>query len=407
MRRAGVRGERGGNEQHLGAAVLDQAAIELGKAEVVADRQADGRARDIDDHELVARGGRVGLAQRRAARDVDVEQVDLAVARDQLAARIDHHGGVVGPLRRRPGSAPGVPPPTIHTPCLVARSRSADITGPLPSKGLRDLQLVALAPAEEREALGQHDELGAVGRGPLGQGPTSREVASEIAGRAHLHGGDAKLPASHVGLRPASNLLLWALAGGTHPPALSLCGGVAFRPPFFMSRNPLQTEARSRSSSRSASSPASTSSICASRWSRAAGCSASRSICRSSEHGDLSQVPEDRVDLEDCENLSRELSAVLDVDDPITQAYSLEVSSPGIDRPLRTPTHFAHFVGSDAKIQLATPAPHGERRPQELPRHPQGGRRRQGRDRVRWTAVPALDRTTSTPQSSSRTGTPS
>jgi len=74
-----------------------------------------------------------------------------------------------------------------------------------------------------------------------------------------------------------------------------------------------------------------------------------------SEHGDISQVPEDRVDLEDCENLSRELSAVLDVDDPITQAYSLEVSSPGIDRPLRTPTHFAHFVGSDVKIQLSTP----------------------------------------------------
>lgn len=73
------------------------------------------------------------------------------------------------------------------------------------------------------------------------------------------------------------------------------------------------------------------------------------------EHTDLSQVPEDRVDLEDCENLSRELSAVLDVDDPISQAYSLEVSSPGIDRPLRTPTHFKHFVGSDVKIQLATP----------------------------------------------------
>lgn len=75
-----------------------------------------------------------------------------------------------------------------------------------------------------------------------------------------------------------------------------------------------------------------------------------------SEHStDVSQVPEDRVDLEDCENLSRELSAVLDVDDPITQAYSLEVSSPGIDRPLRTPTHFTHFIGSDAKIQLVQP----------------------------------------------------
>jgi ribosome maturation factor RimP len=81
------------------------------------------------------------------------------------------------------------------------------------------------------------------------------------------------------------------------------------------------------------------------------------------EH-DPSEVPSDRVDLEDCENLSRELSAVLDVDDPIPQAYSLEVSSPGIDRPLRTAEHFAHFAGSEAKIQLEIPlhTEHGERR---------------------------------------------
>jgi ribosome maturation factor RimP len=79
---------------------------------------------------------------------------------------------------------------------------------------------------------------------------------------------------------------------------------------------------------------------------------------------DITQVPEDRVDLEDCENLSRELSAVLDVEDPIPQAYSLEVGSPGIDRPLRTATHFAHFVDSEAKIQLALglQTPSGERK---------------------------------------------
>jgi len=68
-----------------------------------------------------------------------------------------------------------------------------------------------------------------------------------------------------------------------------------------------------------------------------------------------SEIAADRVDLEDCENLSRELSAVLDVDDPIPQAYSLEVGSPGIDRPLRTAEHFAYFAGSEAKIQLAVP----------------------------------------------------
>src|SRR6185503_10699234 len=70
---------------------------------------------------------------------------------------------------------------------------------------------------------------------------------------------------------------------------------------------------------------------------------------------DLSEVPSDRVDLEDCENLSRELGAVLDVDDPIPQAYHLEISSPGIDRPLRTASHFTHFAGSEAKIQLGVP----------------------------------------------------
>ena len=65
-----------------------------------------------------------------------------------------------------------------------------------------------------------------------------------------------------------------------------------------------------------------------------------------------SEVSNDRVDLQACEDLSRELSAVLDVDDPIPQAFSLEVSSPGIDRPLRTPQHFTYFAGSEIKVQL-------------------------------------------------------
>jgi ribosome maturation factor RimP len=73
------------------------------------------------------------------------------------------------------------------------------------------------------------------------------------------------------------------------------------------------------------------------------------------EHTDPDEVPADRVDLLDCESLSRELSAVLDVEDPIPQAFNLEVSSPGIDRPLRTAAHFAHFTGSEARIQLAAP----------------------------------------------------
>jgi ribosome maturation factor RimP len=90
-----------------------------------------------------------------------------------------------------------------------------------------------------------------------------------------------------------------------------------------------------------------------------------------SEVTDLSEVPSDRVDLEDCENISRELSAVLDVEDPISQAYSLEVSSPGIDRPLRTAAHFEHFKGSEAKIQLA------------MPMHLEGGERRNFKGKLR------------------------
>ena len=58
------------------------------------------------------------------------------------------------------------------------------------------------------------------------------------------------------------------------------------------------------------------------------------------------------MSLDDCERVSRELSAVLDVADVIPQAYSLEVSSPGLDRPLRTVEHFRRFRGEKAKVRL-------------------------------------------------------
>ena len=61
------------------------------------------------------------------------------------------------------------------------------------------------------------------------------------------------------------------------------------------------------------------------------------------------------ISFDECERVSRDLSAALDVADAITHAYRLEVSSPGIDRPLRTAAHFSHFAGSEAKIQLAVP----------------------------------------------------
>ncbi|HJS90206.1 MAG TPA: ribosome maturation factor RimP [Steroidobacteraceae bacterium] len=67
------------------------------------------------------------------------------------------------------------------------------------------------------------------------------------------------------------------------------------------------------------------------------------------------------VGLEDCERVSREVSAVLDVEDPIPTAYTLEVSSPGFDRVLRTRAHFARFVGSRVFVELSA-AREGRRR---------------------------------------------
>jgi ribosome maturation factor RimP len=58
------------------------------------------------------------------------------------------------------------------------------------------------------------------------------------------------------------------------------------------------------------------------------------------------------ITLEDCQRVSREVSAVLDVHDIVPHAYSLEVSSPGINRPLRTAEHFRRFAGKKAKIKL-------------------------------------------------------
>jgi len=58
------------------------------------------------------------------------------------------------------------------------------------------------------------------------------------------------------------------------------------------------------------------------------------------------------VGIEDCEAVSREVSALLDVNDPIATEYTLEVSSPGIDRPLFTAEQFGRFIGEQAKLTL-------------------------------------------------------
>ena len=59
---------------------------------------------------------------------------------------------------------------------------------------------------------------------------------------------------------------------------------------------------------------------------------------------------EESVSVEDCAHVSRDLSAILDVEDVVPTAYTLEVSSPGLDRPLRGATDYARFAGRRAKL---------------------------------------------------------
>lgn len=63
----------------------------------------------------------------------------------------------------------------------------------------------------------------------------------------------------------------------------------------------------------------------------------------------------DSVTLEDCARVSEELSTILDVEDPLPDRYTLEVSSPGLDRPLRRREDYERFVGRLAKIVLSEP----------------------------------------------------
>lgn len=68
------------------------------------------------------------------------------------------------------------------------------------------------------------------------------------------------------------------------------------------------------------------------------------------------QVMADRLDqtgmnVDDCAQISRAISAIMDVEDPITNAYTLEVSSPGLDRPLVKLAHFERFKGNEVRIE--------------------------------------------------------
>jgi len=67
------------------------------------------------------------------------------------------------------------------------------------------------------------------------------------------------------------------------------------------------------------------------------------------------------VGLDDCEVVSRQVSALLDVEDPVPGHYVLEVSSPGLDRKLTKPAHFRRFVGEEVRVQMRFPV-EGRRR---------------------------------------------
>ena len=87
-------------------------------------------------------------------------------------------------------------------------------------------------------------------------------------------------------------------------------------------------------------------------------------VC-SAEHTTLQimaeRLDEDTMTVEDCASISRTVSAIFDVEDPIIGAYTLEVSSPGLDRPLVRKKDFERYSGLEAKIELHQ-ALNGQRR---------------------------------------------
>jgi ribosome maturation factor RimP len=79
-------------------------------------------------------------------------------------------------------------------------------------------------------------------------------------------------------------------------------------------------------------------------------------LLRKGQHSSVLRVfidHRDGIDLDDCSAVSHQLSGVLDVDDPIAEAYDLEVSSPGLDRPLFELAHFDRFKGHKVRLKLA------------------------------------------------------
>jgi ribosome maturation factor RimP len=85
----------------------------------------------------------------------------------------------------------------------------------------------------------------------------------------------------------------------------------------------------------------------------------------SGQNGCTLQIMAEKADgtmgVDDCEAVSRAISPVLDVEDPMDRPYHLEISSPGIDRPLVRAVDFARWIGHEIRVEMAVPA-HGRRR---------------------------------------------
>jgi ribosome maturation factor RimP len=76
----------------------------------------------------------------------------------------------------------------------------------------------------------------------------------------------------------------------------------------------------------------------------------------------MAERPDGTMNVEDCAKLSRALSEFLDAEDPIEGEYNLEVSSPGIDRPLTRQSDFARWSGHEARIDLVNPDESGRKK---------------------------------------------
>ena len=99
----------------------------------------------------------------------------------------------------------------------------------------------------------------------------------------------------------------------------------------------------------------------------------------------MADRPDGGIEVDDCAKISRGVSAVLDVEDPISSEYVLEVSSPGIDRPLTRLKDFERYAGYEARLETDR----AHRRPQALQGRAAGrrGRRGAGRDRAEDTVI--------------------